>query len=319
MPETRPAETRYLASRCPACGAPKTRPALTAYVYCDRCGALADYDFRKACELPMQMPGPVYRNLQERLAPQLARALEAEDREAYRKLQLQLFDAWVTACPTAVPVRVGDSAYRRAYVAHLAEAAVFAAFDDEAKRLGEAMNAAVAGLKWTTGKRGAAQVDAASFEAVFQAVHASLAYLVSDAVLSRLPPHPDEAPAFLQLRMSQAMFVQGWLPYLDETSARRLLERTGLAQEYRTVEAGSAGLAHCGHCKADVVVVEDARRAVCEACGHRLLLDRRIDCAGCGADLRLDGGGQPVNCPYCQARIERIAIPWSWDASASAS
>ncbi|MFT3806295.1 hypothetical protein [Arenimonas sp.] len=310
MTEATPATTRYLASRCPACGTPKTRPAATAYVYCDACGALADYDFRKACEQPMQMPGPVYRNLQERLAPKLAKAQAAGDREAFRDIQLQLFDAWVTACPNSVPVRVGDPDYRRAYVAHLAHAATFAAFDAEAARIGEAMNHAIAALQWTTSARGTAQVESASFERLYQAVHASLSYLVSDAVLSQLPPHPDEAPAPLQLRMSQAMFVQGWLPYLDEASAQRLLERTGLTQEYRSAESAPTGLAHCGHCKAEVVAVEGARRAVCEACGHRLLMDRRIDCSGCGADLRLDGGGQPVNCPYCQARIERIAIPW---------
>ena len=311
MTESRHADTRYLASRCPACGTPKTRPSQTAYVYCDACGALADYDFRKACERPMQMPGPVYRSLQERLAPKLAKAQQANDREAYGRIQLQLFDAWVTACPTAVPVRVGDADYRKAYVAHLAAAATFAAFDEESARLGDAMNEPIAGLKWTTGAHGAAKVEAGSFERMFQTVHASLAYATSDAVLSQLPPHPDDASAALQRRMSLAMFVQGWLPYLDEESVRRLLESTGLRQEYRTAEASTAGLAHCGHCKADVAVVAGARRAVCEACGYRLLLDRRIDCSGCGADLRLDGGDRPVQCPYCQARIERIAIPWS--------
>lgn len=310
MAETRRADVRYLASRCPACGTPKTRPSATAYVYCDACGALADYDFRKACEQPMRMPGPVYRGLQERLAPKLAKTLAAGDRDAYRKLQGQLFDAWVTACPNSVPVRVGDPEYRRAYVAHLAESAVFAAFDAEAIRLGEAMNIAIAGLQWTAGAAGAAQVSTPSFERMYQTVHASLVYMSSDAVLAQLPPHPDEAPAPLQLRMSLAMFVQGWLPYLEERCAQRLLERTGLAQEYLSAESTHAGSAHCGHCKADVVVVEGARRAVCETCGHRLLLDRRIDCSGCGADLRLDGGGQPVQCPYCRAHIERIAIPW---------
>ena len=311
MAEARRAEARYLASRCPACGTPKMRPSATAYVYCDACGALADYDFRKACEQPMRLPGPVYRSLQERLAPKLAKAQAAGDRDAYRKIQLQLFDAWVTACPNSVPVRVGDPEYRRAYVAHLAEAAVFSTFDAEAIRLSEAMNAAIAELQWTAGAQGAAQVGAASFEKLYRTVHASLLYMTSDAVLSQLPPHPDDASAALQLRMSQAMFVQGWLPYLDEGSVQRLLERTGLAQEYLRGEPAQAGSAHCGHCKADVVVVEGARRAVCETCGHRLLLDRRIECNGCGADLRLDGGGQPVQCPYCRARIERIAIPWS--------
>ena len=31
---------------CPQCGAPKTLPSKTAYLYCDFCGSLMDYDFR---------------------------------------------------------------------------------------------------------------------------------------------------------------------------------------------------------------------------------------------------------------------------------
>ena len=33
---------------CPRCGAPKTLPSTTAYLYCDYCGSLMDYDFRLA-------------------------------------------------------------------------------------------------------------------------------------------------------------------------------------------------------------------------------------------------------------------------------
>src|SRR5437868_3347779 len=33
---------------CSQCGAPKTLPSATAYLYCDYCGALMDYDFRIA-------------------------------------------------------------------------------------------------------------------------------------------------------------------------------------------------------------------------------------------------------------------------------
>ena len=50
--------------RCPTCGAPKLTPAKTAYVYCDFCGSLTDYDFQKACENPQSnMPGPAYEQL----------------------------------------------------------------------------------------------------------------------------------------------------------------------------------------------------------------------------------------------------------------
>src|SRR3954469_2106999 len=35
-------------ARCVRCGAPKRLPSKTAYLYCDYCGALVDYDFRLA-------------------------------------------------------------------------------------------------------------------------------------------------------------------------------------------------------------------------------------------------------------------------------
>lgn len=35
---------------CAVCGAPKKLPTVTAYVYCDYCASLIDYDLRRACE-----------------------------------------------------------------------------------------------------------------------------------------------------------------------------------------------------------------------------------------------------------------------------
>src|ERR1043166_7226803 len=49
---------------CHNCGGAKTLAPKTAYVYCDFCGSLTDYDFQKACENPQaSMPGPAYEAL----------------------------------------------------------------------------------------------------------------------------------------------------------------------------------------------------------------------------------------------------------------
>lgn len=304
-----PATPRFLASRCPACGAAKSRPSPTAYVYCDYCGALADYDFRKACEIPQKMPGPAYAALCGKLKPRAEAAQAAGDRDGYLAVQRTLFDAWVEHCPQAVPPRCSDAAYRRAYVAQLAGAAAFAAFDERARALGAAVDLATAGLKWITrGTR--VSVGSESFSAMADAVMAQLDYLQSEAVLSQLPPMPDGAPAELQKRMTLAMFVQGWLPYLAEDDARRLLAATGLEQVYVTAVAADGDRAACGHCRAPVTVLAGAKRAVCDGCGRRLQVGARIDCRGCGHPLCLDDGSDTVGCPFCQARIERVAIPW---------
>ena len=44
---------------CVVCGAPKKLPAVTAYVYCDYCASLIDYDLRSACAGDTA-PGPEY-------------------------------------------------------------------------------------------------------------------------------------------------------------------------------------------------------------------------------------------------------------------
>lgn len=301
---------RFLASRCPGCGAAKSRPSPTAYVYCDYCGSLADYDFRKACEQPRRLPGPVYESLLARLAAPLAAAVKAGDVAAYTALQSSLIDAWVEACPQAVPPRCANPGFRRAYVAQMAALAAFSAFDARARTLAAATDAAVAALAWTTrGNR--PMVDPARFAAVADAVLAQQAYVQSAAVLATLPPSPDNAPSHLQQRMALAMFVQGWLPYLDDASAQALLARTGLAQNYVTADVVDGAHANCGHCKADVWLMPGATHAVCDGCGRRLQINAAIDCRGCGHDLRFDEDDHAMTCPYCRARVERIAVPWA--------
>ena len=42
---------------CVTCGAAKKLPTVTAYVYCDYCASLIDYDLRRACEgTPLPAP-----------------------------------------------------------------------------------------------------------------------------------------------------------------------------------------------------------------------------------------------------------------------
>ena len=89
---------------CAQCGAPKKLPSVTAYVYCDYCGSLADFDLRRASEGDT-MPGPAYVQLINGLQPQLKAAQAAGERDAYRKLQAQIYEAYVENVPMAVSHR----------------------------------------------------------------------------------------------------------------------------------------------------------------------------------------------------------------------
>ncbi|MGH8050036.1 MAG: hypothetical protein ACREPB_05185 [Arenimonas sp.] len=299
----------YLASRCPSCGGAKTRPSATAYVYCDFCGNLSDYDFKKACEQPKDLPGPVYEKLAAALKPQCEKFVLANDRKKYLDTQMKLFDAWVDACPNAVPVRVKDPDFKKQYVAHMAECATACAFDDVSKKISEDMTAAIAKLVWKQeGTRMWCTKE--SFMPVLKTVVDNMERCYSDDMQQQYTSHPDGATAPLLKRVGNALFVQGWLPYVDVDTAKILLEKTGLAQEYHKAGNTDAKELTCGHCKNKVPVFAGAKACVCEQCGHRLAVEQGISCDGCGCHLVVDKNTKDFACPQCQRKLERVGALW---------
>jgi DNA-directed RNA polymerase subunit RPC12/RpoP len=269
---SQPARARYKRATCAHCGGQKARPSLTAYVYCDFCGELCDFDFMKACEAGAQRPGPAYEQLSAQVAPELAAARARGDRAGYAAVQERLFAAFVAACPKSVSPRAGDPAYLRAYCAYMAEAATLAAFDDEAARLDRAMHDAVARIQFVQ-VGGQHKVVPQTFGPMLEAVLARLTR--TDALYTHAGTytrHPDAAPPELQRKIDASLFAQGWLPYLDEAGARGLTERLRLDGDYAVAEPGPSTTIPCQRCGAGLAVVAGARRVVCEHCGHRLEL-----------------------------------------------
>ena len=259
---------RVLASRCPACAAPRTRPSPTAYVYCDHCGALMDYDFGVALSVPIERPGPAYEAARARMGVTLAEVRERGDIAGYRGLQRTLFGAWVDAAPTGAPPRIKDPAYRAAYIAWLAEAQVVADFDAEARARETAMHGAVGKLQFFSA-HGAIRVPAIQFRELVDAMFAYEArrdeLYVEHGVYAL---HPDGASRELQRRIGLSMFTQAWLPMLEPAEAAALLARTDLAREYTTVEPPAVRDTACTQCGAALAIVDGARRVVCEHCGR---------------------------------------------------
>jgi predicted RNA-binding Zn-ribbon protein involved in translation (DUF1610 family) len=305
-----PSKTRFKRTVCPACGAPKTRPSATAFVYCDFCGALSDYDFAKACEKPLARPGPVYEQLVQALKPETDLAFEKADVDAYRAVQWKLFDAWIEACPDAAPPRVRDPVYRKKYAAFLAEGATVTAFDEEARQVGAAVAQATAKLSFVQPKPGVVRVDPPAFRVFEEAVFLQLEH-INELHEARgvFAMHPDGASAELQKHMSLSMFVQGWLPMLDEPGARELLARTGLVGEYIEADTPAVGAAACGACGGPLGVLAGAKRMVCDHCGCRLDVEgERARCSGCGAGLAAPEDATTFSCPSCKAAVQRVAM-----------
>ncbi len=305
------AKIRIKKTVCPECGALKTNKSLTAYVYCDYCGSLADYDFQKAKENPAAQPGPVYQQLVAEMQPILAQAKAAGDKSAYRKAQKKLFRAWVDACPNAIPPRAKEPEYRKQYISFLARSYTAGEFDAQAQKLQAEVQQAMASLQWAMTDGGAYRVGSAGWEQLCKATFAHQIYMdklcLEKGIYERFPDktHPD-----IPRRIGNSLFVQAWLPMITEDQAKVLLERTGLVGEYITVDALSSeesSVVSCVDCGAKLTVPANAKKTVCEYCGHTLdSAAPTIPCPGCNSSFSPTLDGTATNCPYCKTEVRRI-------------
>src|SRR5580693_4859369 len=72
---------------CARCGAPKRLPSKTAYLYCDHCGALVDYDFRLAnLGTNTGYTNTVYHQLVAPVQAEINKARAFGDKARYREL-----------------------------------------------------------------------------------------------------------------------------------------------------------------------------------------------------------------------------------------
>jgi LSD1 subclass zinc finger protein len=298
---------RFKKSVCSSCGGHKTKPSATAYVYCDFCGTLADYDFAKACESPSKQPGPAYQQLNAQLAPMMQHAKQIGDVNGYRNLQRQLFELYIDMLPNANPPRVTDRDYRTKYVAYMAEGGTVTAFDQQAQFFEGEVNRTVQGLQFAMPKM---KVSPQSFAAMSNVVFAQQDYIAKlYETRGVYAMHPDRPPGELQKRIGISLFVQGWLPMLDEASSQQFLDRAGLKTEYVEVEPPKGDKADCGGCGTALEILPGARRCICTKCGQGLeVAGERISCHGCGAPLAPTEGSRSVTCPHCKNTFQRVQM-----------
>lgn len=296
---------------CHACGAPKITRSATAFVYCDFCAALTDWDFQIAISDPAsKLPGPAYEEIGRQLAKPLAKARKRGDEAAYLELQRRVFETYVTECPAACPPRCAEPAYRALYVEYQAKIATIAAFDAESKRRVDVLQDATSRLAWRHDAHGDAKVEAKSFWRMYEALVASMADLPDGrAHPSYALTHPDGAPIALLRKMSMSMFVQGWIPFLPEGASDALLAKTGLAAEYVKAPAVPSHAATCGGCGKGMTIPDAAKRTLCEACGHVVDAGHApLPCTGCGAALAVPEGKNTFACPFCKTELR--AMRW---------
>jgi len=293
---------------CAVCGAPKKLPTVTAYVYCDYCASLVDFDLRRAGEGDTA-PGPQYAATVNGTHAAAQAAVAAGDRDTYRDLQKQVYQAYVTYVPMAVSHRAkNDPGYRSSYVDYMAEAAVARAFDPAAQALEAEMKQRVLGLRYA-GNMMSPTVEPDSFWPVVGTLERqieSAKVLYRSAGLADLDPDHAE---HLTGKLGWSGFCQGWLGMLPADAAAELLDRAGLTNQYVPVQAEGGQPRHCGGCGAQFSSLPGARAVICEGCGRKIDLGgAELPCASCGATMTLPAGADEVACPFCQARVERAGL-----------
>ena len=293
---------------CAVCGAPKKLPSAAAYVYCDYCASLIDYDLRRACDGDTT-PGPAYAATVNATQAASRAAVAAGDRDAYRDLQRAVYEAYAANVPMAVSHRArNDPGYRAEYVSFMAEFALARAFDPTARALEAEMKQRVMGIRYS-GNMMSPTVDPDSFWPVADTLEKQIENnraLYRSAGLAELDP---DSGGHLTGKFAWSGFCQGWLGMLPADAAERLLDRAGLMSQYVPIQPHDGQPRHCGGCGGEFIALPGASAVICEGCGRKMDLgSAEIPCASCGATMTLPAGAAGVACPFCQSRVDRAGI-----------
>jgi LSD1 subclass zinc finger protein len=294
---------------CPRCGAPKRLPSTTAYLYCDHCGALVDYDFRLAnAETNAGLTNTVFHRLVAPVQPYLNQARAAGDADRYRELYRPVFAEWLRQCPQAASPRARtDEDFRERMVDYLTGCTVKRDFDPNLAALDRQLVLATQQLERWPNADGPWRVSSGIWNvaALFKQ-QMELTYQMLDKA-GVLAMDPDEAPSGVPLRMEYSTFCQGWVPHLAPADGDRLLAMFGLTAEYKRADVTDAQTRKCGNCGDELHVLPGANAVVCESCGRKLdIAGGEVPCQNCGAPLSFPVGTSRIECPYCKSGTHRL-------------
>ena len=284
---------------CSQCGAPKSLPSKTAYIYCDYCSALMDYDFRIAnANTNAALTNTVYHRLLTPVQAALNAAKTSADWDTVRRLYRPIYREWIKECPTAVSPRAKqDEEFRERMVEYLTESAVSKDMDPEQGPIEADMQRLSSALGRTPVPGGAWQVSGPFWE------YAETFKKQMEMVYKKMEANgvfaldPDDPPPGVPIQMEYSTFAQGWLPHLSTKDGEKLLKLYGLSGDYDEVKPLETDKRQCGICGGEMHILPDAREVICETCYHPIDVDSQpLPCQKCGAPLSLPADADRVTC-----------------------
>ena len=76
--------------------------------------------------------------------------------------------------------------------------------------------------------------------------------------------------------------------------------KSGLRGEYHEVPKHDLETRHCGRCGSELKIVKDAKRVLCESCGHVIEVGvSELACPGCSTPVSLPVNATQIQCPSC--------------------
>jgi DNA-directed RNA polymerase subunit RPC12/RpoP len=294
---------------CVACGAAKRLPSRTAYLYCDSCGALIDYDFRAAnLGTNAGITNTVFHALVAPHQAALGALRAAGDMDRYRGLYRPVYAEWLRQCPQAASPRAQqDPQFRERMVDYVTECTVRRDFDPRLAELDRQQNAATSMLQRRPNGAGPWLVSEGIWrvaEIFKESMRQTYLMLDREGVLAM---DPDQAPPGVPLRMEHSTFCQGWITHLSHADGQRLLEMFGLTGEYRTADFTGTITSNCGGCGSQLPTLPGAQAVICEFCGRKLDTGSgQVPCQTCGAPLTFPSGMHQLTCPYCTSTTFRM-------------
>ncbi|MCK5795644.1 MAG: hypothetical protein KAI47_00560 [Deltaproteobacteria bacterium] len=312
--------------RCPTCGSMKINPPLTAYIYCDFCGTLFDYDASVSWSDAGTLDSEdVDATLNQASGKKLRAAFEAGDKAEYARILRWRNEVAIEVAPEGYSPRIGDPEYRQTLIEKvLVPWQVATRFDANYMALSKEVDAAseVAIEKVTKyigklnmGSDPESEKMLRRKETCRTKILALLKvsrklWQLEGAILERegiFAAHPDSFTRELFMRTNASNFVRPWLGMVPGDVGEELLNAAGVRDEYIKGPAVEMEKRGCGQCGRKLEIPKGAERMVCEGCGQVLdLKNRTFPCPQCGAGLAVSTKATQMlqyHCGFCDAHF----------------
>lgn len=274
---------------CPRCGAHKRTEPRTAYVYCDYCAFLFDYDFERG------MPAsdvPVFDTLVDAVRDDLRSQFASQEWGAYRRTWRWVYSMDIELAPEGWSPRVAEATYREAMLEFSVETCVLRNTSPVLKGKADRVDGACLAAAMAPSREALLNL----FHVQQGEVEREIQVYDAEGLWAR---HPDELDPSTYRHIATVQILQQLLTNADPVARKAMIAAADIRREAVELEPVSAEPTTCGWCGGQLLVVAGSKKLLCEGCGN--VLDAgatRFPCTQCGAPV-IVVAGREVRCAYC--------------------